>query len=133
MTRINVFPPAVLTDEHLVELRELPRVFTLAARSAPGRPVPARYTMGEGHMLFFLSRLGWLGRRHAELTAECLSRGYKLTRYPPLPINGGDWEPDDEARRANAERLVERLRGAKRAQHYRGVVVPSTFYDHLLR
>ena len=130
MTRINTAPPAVLTDEHLfAEWRELPRVLRLALDA---RPVPARYTLGAGHMRFFLPRLGWLGRRHAELTAELLSRGCALTPRPPLPTDGGDWEPDDDARRVNAGRLVERLRGARRPMHHRGVVVPATFYDHLL-
>lgn len=133
MTRINVVPPTALTDKHLLgELHELHRVVTLAARSRPGRPVPDRYTMGKGHMLFFLPRLGWLGRRHAALTAECLSRGYDLTPYPPLPTDGGSWEPDDDARRVNAARLVERLRGAKQPMRHRGVVVGLDFYDHLL-
>ena len=41
MTRINVDPPAVLTDEHLLaEWRELPRVLGLALDA---RPVPATF------------------------------------------------------------------------------------------
>lgn len=130
MTRINTVSPADLTDEHLLaEWRELPRIFRLVLDA---RPVPERYTLGTGHMRFFLARLGYLGRRHASLTGELLSRGYDLTPHPPLPTDGGSWEPDDDARRVNVERLIERLRGAKKAMHYRGVVVGLDFYDHLL-
>lgn len=130
MTRINVHPPAVLTDEHLfAEWRELPRVFALVD---DGRPVPPRYVLGTGHMRFFLPRLGWLGRRHAALTAELHARGYTLAPHPPLPTTGGDWTPDDEDRRVNADRLIERLRGTRRVQHHYGRPVQPPFYDHLI-
>jgi len=132
VTRINVVDPRDLTDEHLfAEWRELPRVFSLAAASPAGRPVPAAYTLGTGHMLFFLPRLGWLGRRHAALTVELLSRGYNLAARDPLPTDGGDWTPDDQARSVNVARLCERVAGARRTLHYRGRPVPPTFYDRL--
>lgn len=132
MTRINVIDPRDLTDEHLfAEWRELPRVFTLAAGSPAGRAVPPAYTLGTGHMLFFLPRLGWLGRRHADLTRELLARGYALAARPPLPTDGGDYTPDAAARAVNVARLCERVRGAKRPLHYRGTPVPPTFYDRL--
>ena len=132
MTRINVVSPADLTDEHLfAEWRELPRVFTLAAGSPAGRAVPPAYTLGDGHMLFFLPRLGWLGRRHADLTQELARRGRALPPYPPLPTDGGDYTPDDAARAVNVARLRERVAGARRTLHYCGAPVPPTFYDRL--
>ena len=132
MTRINVVSPRDLTDEHLfAEWRELPRVFTLAAASPAGRPVPPAYTLGAGHMLFFLPRLGWLGRRHADLTRELVARGYTLAARDPLPTTGGDYTPDAAARAVNVARLCERVAGARRTLHYRGRPVPPTFYDRL--
>lgn len=133
MTRINVLPPSTLTDEFaLAEWRELPRVFTLAARTDPDdpRPIPPRYVLGPGHVRFFLPRLGWLGRRHADLTRELLARGFDLAPRDPLPTTGGDYTPDDHARRVNVARLIERLRGARREQHHYRRPVPPTFYDH---
>lgn len=128
MTRINVIDPATLTDEHLfAEWRELPRIFALPRDD---RPTPSAYTLGQGHMRFFLPRLAWLAHRHAALTAECISRGYRLTERSPL-VGIGDWTPDAAARGVNLGRLRERLRGSKRAQHYRGVVVAPTFYDEV--
>lgn len=132
MTRINVVAPADLTDEHLfAEWRELPRVFTLAAGSPAGRAVPPAYTLGTGHMLFFLPRLGWLGRRHADLTRELARRGYALAPRDPLPTDGGDYAPDAAARAVNVARLRERVAGARRTLHYCGAPVPPTFYDRL--
>ena len=129
MTRINVIPPGDLTDEHLLaEWRELPRVFTLA-RADDGRPTPPCYTLGAGHIRFFLPRLGWLGRRHADLTRELLARGFDLAPRPPLPTTGEDYAPDDDARRVNVARLIERLHGAKREQHHYRRPVPADFYD----
>jgi len=135
VTRINVVSPADLTDEHLhAEWRELPRVFTLAAKPLdPRRFVPPAYTLGTGHLLFFLPRLGWLGRRHADLTAELAARGYALAARDPLPVTGGDWTPDAAARAVNVARLCERVAGARRTLHYRGRPVPPTFYDRLIQ
>lgn len=135
MTRINVLPPQRLTDEFLMaEYRELPRVFTLAAHllttgTLATRTLPTAYTLGKGHMLFFVTRLGWLGRRHADLTRELLARGYRLTFRDPLPTDGGDYTPDDTARMINLVRLRERIHGVKRPLHYWGKPVPPTFYD----
>ena len=62
--------------------------------------MPPRYTLGTGHILFFLPRLGWLGRRHADLTRELARRGYALAPRDPLPTDGGDYTPDAAAREA---------------------------------
>lgn len=126
MTRINVLSPARLIDAYLFsEWRELPRVFRLAL---DGRPTPPRYTLGEGHMRFFLPHLGWLGRRHADLTRELLARGYNLTPHPPLPTDGGDWEPDDAAIALNLARLHERTVNGKREPTFWRRPVPRDFY-----
>ena len=132
MTRINVLPPALLTDAHLLaEYRELPRVFTLA-RGSTGGPTPSRYTLGTGHVRFFYSRTGFLARRQAELIRELLDRGYNLThRTAPEPIPGLDleWEPDEVAISVNRARLQERLRKEGARYTHRGKPVGLDFYD----
>lgn len=126
MTRINTIPVTTLTDAHLLaEYRELPRVFALAL---DGRPTPPRYTLGAGHMRFFLPHLGWLGRRHADLTRELLARGYNLTPHPPLPTDGGDWEPSDADHALNLARLHERTVNGKREPTFWGRTVSRDFY-----
>lgn len=128
MTRINLVDPRDLTDEHLfAEWRELPRVFSL---HRDDRPTPPAFTLGQGHMRFFLPRLAYLAHRHAALTAECLSRGYRLTPRPPL-TGDGDWTPSPADVAVSVGRLREALARSRRPQHYRGVIVPATFYDRM--
>lgn len=129
MTRINVIPPADLTDQHLLaEYRELPRVFTLAAAAAArgDAPAPAAYTLGAGHVRFFFRRTLYLHRRQAEIIRELLDRGYALAHTaPPEPLDDGDWTPDEAAVAANLGRLREKLAAPPRPGFYtlRGVAV----------
>jgi len=135
MTRINVIPPAHLTDQHLIaEYRELPRVFRLAQawvdRGKPG-PIPARYTLGAGHVRFFYPRTGWLAARQALLIDECLDRGFDIShRTPPQPVEGADgsWEPDDEAMELNLDRLATRLLARPDVHRLRRGSLPGRWY-----
>lgn len=121
MTRINCVPVEELSGPHLVaEYRELPRVFALAARAVARNKLqqPSAYTLGQGHMLFFYTRLGYLMERHAQLIAEMKRRGYKPTfegvrrdQFPDIPDAWWNhWTPTEEALRLNRERIAERLR-----------------------
>lgn len=129
MTRINVIPPAALTDQHLIaEYRELPRVFALA-RPAPDAP-PA-YTLGAGHVRFFYGRTGYLSRRQADIIAECQSRGFNVAHTtPPAPLANlnADWTPDAAAIGVNLGRLRDKLASAKRPYTHRGQPVAGDFY-----
>lgn len=122
MTRINLVPPSELSRLHLVaEYRELPRVFGLVRRhQSAGRrpadlPIPDRYTLGRGHMMFFANKLRFLVRRQWSIVAEMRSRGYSVTHgNPDLLLEGispewqGDYVPDELAIRINRERIKER-------------------------
>lgn len=118
MTRINCVPPEELSREHLLaEWKELPRVFTLAAKAYhSGRKVvaPERYTLGAGHVKFFYQRLGYCLKRFSALREEMLRRGYKPS-YDAPPITEirdtewwQHWWPDEDALRINRERILER-------------------------
>ena len=114
MTRINCIPPDELCDKHLgAEYRELPRVFALAR---PGRNLPANYTLGKGHVLFFYDKLGWLARRAQEIADECRKRGravnfdpQKLLTANPYPELYGDWMPNEKDMDLNRERIALRI------------------------
>ncbi len=129
MTRINVIPPELLTDQHvLAEYRELPRIFRLARLNAKR---PTRYVLGTGHALFFYPLTAWLSRRQAALIAECEARGFEIQyRTPPAPIPGldGDWEPDADAVALCLSRLRERLHEKPHLYRYRGAPVGLDFY-----
>lgn len=122
VTRVNRVPPEELSGRHLVaEYRELPRVFRLALAAwrrgeRPDDPRnPRRYVLGEGHVRFFYSRLGYPRRRFLSLVREMKARGYRpaytsvLHEYEPLPIHWRrDWEPDEEALALCRARIRER-------------------------
>ncbi len=119
MTRINCVPVEELSGPHLVaEYRELPRVFNLARKAFARQAIrPTQtYTLGQGHLLFFYTRLGYLAQRHAQLVQEMLRRGYKPAFTTPLAhahadipaVLWGDWTPDEPALAINRQRIAER-------------------------
>ena len=125
MTRINVVPPAELTDLHLLaEYRELPRIFRMAYAAykrgeLPDDPRnPTEYTLGRGHVRFFYSRLRYLRDRFHAIVEEMLSRGFNPAHrdvpvfyvlMPPAWVQ--PYEPTDLALNINRARIEERLRG----------------------
>ena len=128
MTRINVVPPASLTDRHLLaEYRELPRVFGLVAKAvARGETpetvgAPPRYVLGAGHVKFFYARLEWLRRRFEALVRELRRRGFAPT-FASVPAFvaaiprewHGDYRPTRAAIGIARERIAARLAEARR-------------------
>lgn len=130
MTRINVIPPSELVNIHLMaEYRELPRIFTdVRKRIAKNQPAstlvqPAKYKLGTGHCMFFLTRCGWLLDRYVALCGELLKRGYNLNlelfndicdAAEMLPAEWcGQYQPDADAIEINRQRISDRLNGMK--------------------
>lgn len=126
MTRINCIPPCELADKHLVaEYRELPRLYALVEKAVARGELPddernpEAYTMGQGHVRFFYSRLGYITTRYSALISEMIRRGFSPQhRSAPLalkyieliPANWWrDWEPTPEAMETNRARIQERL------------------------
>ena len=126
MTRINVVPPTELTNRHLMaEYRELPRIFTEVKKkvnnnvSVDDLTQPDHYKMGQGHVMFFMSRCGWLVHRYVTLHDELVIRGYSLnddmyksivTGVNEIPMEFMDWyDPTDCAMTINRARILERL------------------------
>ena len=122
MTRINVIPVQLLSDQHLGgEYRELPRVFG-AVRYLHQHPQlqrkikpPSQYVLGTGHVTFFYHKLGFLLDRYAQLCTECRQRG-RVVNYgdgaalvqgiPPLYL--GSWTPPVDAVLLNYQRIQDR-------------------------
>ena len=81
MTRVNVVPVDELTNKMLGgELHEITRLCTLARDNtkkygnasvwAKAKKVPAQYTLGTGHMQFFVPRITYIVERYSALCAE---------------------------------------------------------------
>jgi hypothetical protein len=117
MTRINIgVPPIELTKAHLIaEHREIKRIPNCVAKgrySLKGQP--KEFKLGDGHVKFFYSRLGYLKRRYEELYAECKRREINVQYYgdawnnvPPELM--GDYTPTEKDIQLIKERINERL------------------------
>lgn len=129
MTRINVIPPSILTDEHLLaEYHELPRIFTNVKTFMSDEDnrlshlnTPKEYTLGPGHMKFFYRRLDWLLARYRALYKELIERGFNIdiALVNAVSTNGAElakltrvdqlqWKPTPKDYYLNMARLAKR-------------------------
>lgn len=119
--------PSELCNKHLfAEIREGCRVFSLARKAtqqygnasawAKAKKPSASYTLGTGHVLFFVPRIKYLAKRYAELCADWRSRGYNVAQIPEEELLTGidksflgDYTPTEDAMKINRERIALRL------------------------
>jgi len=118
MTRINVVPVEELCDQHLLaEWRELPRMAGFVSRCVDPS-APSDYTLGTGHMKFFLDKGEFLEARHAALTSELLHRGFSLKDTRKFKHNDKfgrtNYQPTPEAIQINRARIAERMPASPR-------------------
>lgn len=86
MTRINsAIPVRNLTDEHLLaehrEIKRLPYFLQKSVSCETIRNIPKEFTLGKGHVTFFLDKQRFLYERYKEIYNECLRRGFNVTNY----------------------------------------------------
>lgn len=124
MTRINVgINPKYLTDEHLIaEHREIKRICSLFRKRREnidaGKKVsdlPGTFSLGKGHVLFFMYKPNYTYKRYKQLHKECLKRGLDVTDFRLswavywLHFNKSgrsEWSPKP----SDVELLVKRIR-----------------------
>jgi deoxyribonuclease (pyrimidine dimer) len=117
MTRINLVPVIELSDQHLLaEYRELPRMFSFAKKTIKGiEDIPKSFTLGKGHMSFFLNKPNYLEDRHKQLKSELLSRGINLTPFPKFKMYRDKkfpvihWTPTIKEISISRKRIKEKL------------------------
>ena len=131
MTRINsAIPVRNLTDEHLLaehrEIKRLPHCLARAVSSGSIQNVPKSFTLGKGHVLFFLDKQSFIRKRYQIIHTECIRRGFYVTDFSENwnsvqePYNK-DYEPTQEERRMLEERIFDRImNGKKKFYHYCG-------------
>lgn len=117
MTRINVVPVEELCNQMLFaehrELTRIPNMLNSGKLQTQYRDAPHEYTLGSGHVKYFVDKLGYLKKRYDALHQELLQRGYNVTYIWPdsLPKYAilGDYSPTEKALAINRERIKERL------------------------
>lgn len=120
MTRINLVDPSELHRSHLVsEYREIVRVFALARKNQwqmHKKKIPSEYTLGTGHVTFFMPKLKFISERYDALCDEMLKRGYTCNRVPKEELHQGidksmfwDYKPTKEALELNRQRITDRM------------------------
>jgi deoxyribonuclease (pyrimidine dimer) len=74
--------PEQLSDEHLfAEQRELKMLPSLYKRIGDGsrHKSPDKFTLGKGHILFFIYKPNYTHNRYNLVFDECIRRGYNIT------------------------------------------------------
>ena len=131
MTRINsAIPVKNLTDEHLLaehrEIKRLPYQRRKSFNNGYLSFAPKKFTLGKGHVLFFLGKQNFILKRYLALYNECIKRGFKVQNYSEnwnyvKSEYMNDYEPTEEERKLLVERITDRIvNGKKQYYHYYG-------------
>lgn len=131
MTRINsAIAVCRLTDEHLLaehrEIKRLPYCLDKSIQSGSVNRIPSKFTLGTGHVLFFLNKMKFTFVRYKCLLSECVKRGMDVTDYssnwskiPALYFNNYVCTPEE--RNVLIERISQRIeQSSKSVWHYYG-------------
>lgn len=127
MTRINVdIDPRKLTDEHLLaehrEIKRLPAVYSKYSKT----DMPKEFTLGKGHVKFFLNKYKYTHKRYNKIYLECLQRGFHVEDYSSnwntvLQEDYNDYVPTENDNMMLKIRIIERIHNSKKTFfHYYG-------------
>ena len=121
MTRVNCnINVKNLTDEHLLaEHREIKRIPTHFNNHGIKKVIP-EFTLGKGHVLFFLDKPLYTLVRYNQIYKECIKRGLDIQNYsenwacyPPHMFMHGPFDklytPGDRERSLLVERISSRI------------------------
>jgi len=151
MTRVNLIPASMLTDQHLrAELREIVRIIPLARRvHKEGRYLkvkfPIEFCLGTGHVTFFYNRMQFILDRIVELSNECEARKFKgiddsyfkslCNDVNSLPdFMRKDYTPTLKAKQLSLQRIEERISENPNFYKYKGepIIYSSQKYLDLI-
>lgn len=122
MTRINLIHPSELCDKHLMacyrELIRIPNAVYKGKMQTYYPDAPKVYTLGAGHVKFFVNKLQFLHKRHQELYNELLYREFNVTEitWSEDMINFfkskqlyNDYTPTQDEINLNISRIIDRM------------------------
>lgn len=129
MTRINLIPPTLLSNQHLVaehkEILQLNGQFKKSLNSKKGIQIPkGKFTLNKGHVKFFYNKGKYLENRFNLIKIELKNRGYssysEFDNYLYVQQNMyNDWIPDKEDYNIIVERLLDKLENKKEYYKYK--------------
>lgn len=132
MTRINMgIKVQSLTDEHLLaehrEIKRLPGYYRDSLRSGSINRVPKKFSLGKGHVLFFVDKPAYTLKRYKQVYRECLRRGFSVQDYSdnwdvyPVELFSRSTRATNKTKQLLTERISLRiLESTKTAFHYYG-------------
>ena len=130
MTRINSnISVKKLSDEHLLaehrEIKRLPSCLRKAIQCKSINKIPNQFTLGVGHIKFFLDKQKFIYNRYKEIYQELLNRGFNIEDYSnnwKEFINTkyfNDYVPTIEEYNLLKQRIIERIQNSnKKTWHY---------------
>lgn len=86
MTRVNYgikpihLPDKLLLAEHR-EIKRIPKIFEKSLKSGSINRIPKKFTLGKGHVLFFIDKPFYTYSRYIEIYNECINRGFNVENY----------------------------------------------------
>lgn len=120
--RCNILPAWTLLDQHLIaekrELRMIPPLLEKRVKSGKNirAGIPERYTLGAGHMLFWLDKMRYLSKRYDAIVDEMIRRDFRPDTslrfdlsYAKMYGMDNDWTPQPEDYDIIVDRLKERI------------------------
>ena len=131
MTRINsAINVKYLTDEHLLaehrEIKRMPYFLFRSVKSGSVSKTPLMFTLGKGHVLFFLDKQKFLLERYKDIHDECIRRGFSVEDYSENwnSIENSyfnDYTPTVIEKEAIIDRISQRIMDSpKKVWHYNG-------------
>jgi deoxyribonuclease (pyrimidine dimer) len=138
MVRINIINPKSLADQHLIaEYNEILMLMGYA-RKYKNLPYkcPERYCLGNGHIIFFKNKLGYLKRRHEMLKKEMQKRGFRTSKtislkYFPERMKN-NWAASEKDKNIIKKRIIEKIRLKPAFYRYYGKKRKPSFLINLI-
>ena len=124
--RINAgIPVKNLSDEHLrAEEAEIAMCPGFYNKVWKGKSlIPIQFTLGKGHISFFMNKKSWTLKRYRELHNECLRRGFNIKDKSERwclwdPENDIDYVPSCEDNQIVKERIISKINNSTGVFHY---------------
>ena len=139
--RINVgIPVEYLSDEHLrAEEQEIAMLPGFHNKVWKGKTsIPKEFTLGKGHISFFMNKKTWTLNRYKLLHQECIKRGFNINDKSE---RWNTWNPQEDINFIETgnekfllkQRISERITNSTGTFHFYKERKPKNFCINLLK